>query len=140
MPKDILKYKNVLYTGTFSKAYGLGGMRVGYGIANEFIIKNLHKLRPAFNITVLSLVAAINALKDQDWVKKGIESNFKEMQKYIDFANEKGIKYIESFTNFIVLFVENSTEIAQELLKKGITKLLYLQGRVIPINLEIVLK
>jgi histidinol-phosphate aminotransferase len=38
-PKEILKYKNVLYTGTFSKAYGLGGMRVGYGIANEFIIK-----------------------------------------------------------------------------------------------------
>jgi len=120
LPKDILKYKNVLYTGTFSKAYGLGGMRVGYGIANEFIIKNLHKLRPPFNITVLSLVAAINALKDEEWVKKGIESNFKEMQKYIDFANEKGIKYIESYTNFIVLFVENSTEIAQELLKKGI--------------------
>jgi histidinol-phosphate aminotransferase len=119
-PKDILKYKNVLYTGTFSKAYGLGGMRVGYGIANDFIIKNLHKLRPPFNITILSLIAAINALKDEDWVKKGIESNFKEMQKYIDFAEEKGIKYIESFTNFIVLFIDNSTKIAQELLKKGI--------------------
>jgi len=119
-PKDILKYKNVLYTGTFSKAYGLGGMRVGYGIANEYIIKNLHKLRPPFNITILSLIAAITALDDFEWVNKGIENNFKEMQKYIDFAKEKGYKYIESFTNFIVLYIPNSTKIANELLKKGI--------------------
>ena len=119
-PKDILKYKNVLYTGTFSKAYGLGGMRVGYGIANEYIIQNLHKLRPPFNITTLSLIAAINALKDQEWVEMGIKNNFIEMEKYISFAEERGIKYFDSFTNFIVLFIENSTEIAKALLKKGI--------------------
>ena len=119
-PKDILKYKNVLYTGTFSKAYGLGGMRVGYGIANEFIIKNLHKLRPPFNITILSQIAASKALEDNEWVKMGIENNFKEMQKYIEFAKEKGFDYIESYTNFIVLFIKNSTKIANELLKRGI--------------------
>ena len=119
-PKSILKYKNVLYTGTFSKAYGLGGMRVGYGIANEFIISNLHKLRPPFNITILSQIAASKALEDEEWVKRGIENNFKEMQKYIDFAKEKNFKYIESYTNFIVLFIKNSTKIANELLKKGI--------------------
>ena len=119
-PKDILKYKNVIYTGTFSKAYGLGGMRVGYGIANDFIISNLHKLRPPFNITILSQIAASYALDDKDWVKMGIENNFKEMQKYIDFAKKKGFKYIESYTNFIVLFIPNSTKIANELLKRGI--------------------
>ena len=119
-PKDILKYKNVLYTGTFSKAYGLGGMRVGYGIANEFIIKNLHKLRPPFNITTLSLIAAINSLDEQDWVKKGIENNFKEMEKYISFAKERNLKYIDSFTNFIVLYIKNSTKVANKLLKNGI--------------------
>ena len=119
-PKNILKYKNVLYTRTFSKAYGLGGMRVGYGIANEYIIKNLHKLRPPFNITILSQIAANKALDDVEWVKMGIENNFKEMQKYIEFAKEKGFKYIESYTNFIVLFVSNSTKIANELLKRGI--------------------
>ncbi|WP_457564300.1 histidinol-phosphate transaminase [Caminibacter sp.] len=119
-PKEILKYKNVLYTGTFSKAYGLGGMRVGYGIANEWIIENLHKLRPPFNITVLSLLAAINALKDEKWVNMGIAKNFEEMQKYIDFAKEKRFDYIDSFTNFIVLYIPNSSEIADKLLKKGI--------------------
>jgi len=119
-PKDVLKYPNVLYTGTFSKAYGLGGMRVGYGIANEYIIKNLHKLRPPFNITTLSLAAAIEALKDEEFVKKGIVKNFEEMEKYKNFAQEYGLKYIDSFTNFIVLYIENSTEIAEKLLKKGI--------------------
>ena len=119
-PKDILKYPNVLYTGTFSKAYGLGGMRVGYGIANEYIIKNLHKLRPPFNITTLSLAAAIEALKDEEFVKMGIKKNFEEMQKYVEFAKENSLSYIESYTNFIVLYVKNSTQIAQNLLKKGI--------------------
>ena len=118
--KKLISYTNVLYTGTFSKAYGLGGMRVGYGIASEEIIKNLHKLRPPFNITTLSLAAAIEALKDEEWVNRGIENNFKEMQKYIDFAKEKGFNYIDSFTNFIVLYIPESTKVAEELLKRGI--------------------
>ena len=118
--KKLISYPNVLYTGTFSKAYGLGGMRVGYGVANEEIIQNLHKLRPPFNITTLSLAAAIKALEDEEWVSRGIENNFKEMQKYIDFAKEKGFNYIDSFTNFIVLYIPESTKVADELLKRGI--------------------
>ncbi len=118
--KKVLEYENVLYTGTFSKAYGLGGMRVGYGIANSFIIQNLHKLRPPFNITTLSLIAAIEALKDKEWVDMGIENNFKEMNRYIEFAKKHNIKYIESYTNFIVLYVKNSSFISNELLKRGI--------------------
>jgi len=119
-PKEIIKYKNVLYTRTFSKAYGLGGMRIGYGIANDFIIKNLNKLRPPFNITTLSLIAAIEALKDEEFVKRGIELNFKEMKRYENFAKENNLTFIESYTNFIVLFIKNSTNISQNLLKKGI--------------------
>lgn len=119
-PEDILKYKNVLYTGTFSKAYGLGGMRVGYGIANEYIIENLHKLRPPFNITTLSLAAAIEALKDEEFVKNSIIKNFEEMEKYVSFAKENNLKYIDNYTNFIVLYIKNSTQIAENLLKKGI--------------------
>jgi len=118
--KRLTQYENVLYTGTFSKAYGLGGMRVGYGVANEFIIKNLHKLRPPFNITILSNFAAIKALDDQEWVEMGIAKNFEEMKRYIEFAKSKGIDYIESYTNFIVLYIPNSSKVAEELLKRGI--------------------
>ncbi len=122
-PKDLIeKFPNTLYLGTFSKAYGLGGMRVGYGIANEEIIKNLKKLQPPFNVTSLSILAAHAALLDEKFVLKSIKNNFEEMIRYEIFAKEKGIKYIESYTNFITYLFssKNSSEIAKTLLRRGI--------------------
>lgn len=121
--KDLLEqFGNVIYLGTFSKAYGLGGMRVGYGLASASIIKELYKLRPPFNITTLSLEAATVALEDEEFVQKSIEANFEEMKRYEEFAKEKKIDIIESFTNFITLTFSanyNSSKIAQQLLEKG---------------------
>jgi len=118
----IAKYSNVLYTGTFSKAYGLGGMRVGFGIADKEITSTLHKLRPPFNITTLSLAAAIESLKDKEFVNSSIEKNFSQMQKYEEFAQKMGIEYIKSYTNFITLLLKEHSgkEIAQKLLEQGI--------------------
>lgn len=115
-------FTNAIFTATFSKAYGLGGMRVGYGIAREEIISELGKLRAPFNITTLSLRAAIEALKDEEFVKMGIESNFAQMARYEDFAREHKLSFIPSYTNFInIEFGEkNASDIAQTLLKKGI--------------------
>ena len=118
----IAKFKNAVYLGTFSKAYGLGGMRVGYGIAGEDIIKELGKLRAPFNITTLSLVAAIEALKDENFVRKTLENNLEQMARYENFARESGIEFIPSYTNFITFkFMDKSaSSIAQSMLKKGI--------------------
>lgn len=122
-PKDLIeKFDNVIYLGTFSKAYGLGGMRVGYGIADESIIKELTKLRPPFNITTLSLEAASLACEDKEFVKKSIKLNFDEMKRYESFAKEKKIDIINSYTNFVTLCfndTQNSTNISNNLLKKG---------------------
>lgn len=122
-PKDLIqKFDNVLFLGTFSKAYGLGGMRVGYGIAAAPIIKALYKVRPPFNITTLSLEAASVALEDEAFVTECIADNFKEMKRYEAFAHKKGIQIIDSYTNFVTLSLlqgQNSSEIAQALLKKG---------------------
>lgn len=118
----VTRFSNVLFLGTFSKAYGLGGMRVGYGIGSKEIIEVLYKVRPPFNITTLSLKAAIEALKDEDFVQDSIEHNFKEMARYYAFAKDKGFETITSHTNFItILFSENrsSKAIAQTLLEKG---------------------
>lgn len=124
VPNDIItKYPNAIYTGTFSKAYGLGGMRCGYGIAQPEIIKSLLKLRAPFNITNLTLKAAIVALSDQAFVDASVKENFEEMKVYEQFAKELGFKTIESYTNFIVLEFDaskNSGEIAQKLMEKGI--------------------
>ena len=118
----IEKFNNVIYLGTFSKAYGLGGMRVGYGISNNDIIKNLYKLRPPFNITTLSLAASIEALDDQEFVQSSIKLCFDQMRRYEDSAKSKGFEYINSYTNFITLIFNDdrdSSQIAQNLLKLG---------------------
>ena len=122
-PKELIKkFDNVIYLGTFSKAYGLGGMRVGYGIARRDIIKELYKLRPPFNITTLSLESASIALEDEPFVQESIALNFQEMKRYEIFAKEQNIEVIESFTNFVTLCFsddKNSTDIADALLKRG---------------------
>ena len=122
--KDLItKFPNTIYLGTFSKAYALGGMRVGYGIAQANIIKTLYKLRAPFNITTLTLAAAIEALKDEEFVNACIAKNFEEMTRYEEYAKAKGFEYIPSYTNFITIkfgdkFV--SKEVAQKLLEVGV--------------------
>jgi len=122
-PNDIMNFSNVIYLGTFSKAYGLGGMRVGYGIANVPLINELYKMRPPFNITTLSLAAAIEASRDEAFVEASIALHTQELKRYEAFAKEYEFEYIESYTNFITyLFNENinSTTVADELLKQGV--------------------
>jgi len=122
-PKELIKkFGNVIYLGTFSKAYGLGGMRVGYGISRAAIIKELYKLRPPFNITTLSLEAASVALEDEAFVQESIALNFEEMKRYEEFAKEQKIDIIESYTNFVTLCFDetrDSTEISDKLLRRG---------------------
>jgi len=119
----IAKFPHLLYLGTFSKAYGLGGMRVGYGIADESIIKGLYKLRPPFNVTTMSLIAAESALADGEFVQMTLRSCFDEMRRYETFAEKFGIGVIESYTNFITYLLEgvtDSTELSDALLRRGI--------------------
>jgi len=122
-PSDLIElYENVIYLGTFSKAYGLGGMRVGYGISSPKIIKELYKLRPPFNITTLSLEAASVAVEDEEFVNNCIALNFEQMNRFKEFAKAQKIDIIESYTNFVTLCFtngQNSTVLADSLLKKG---------------------
>jgi len=122
-PNDLLDFPNVIYLGTFSKAYGLGGMRVGYGIAQEEMIQELYKLRPPFNISTLSLAAAIAACKDDSFVEESIALHQEQIKRYEAFAEVNGFAYIDSYTNFITyLFDEqmDSTKISDALLRRGV--------------------
>lgn len=123
-PADLIEhFPNAIYLGTFSKAYALGGMRTGYGIGQTSIIKIMYKLRPPFNITTLSLAASIEALKDESFVNNCIKKNFTEMKRYEEYAKNRGFSYIESYTNFITIKLDNkyiSSEVAQSLLERGV--------------------
>lgn len=80
-------------------------------------------MRPPFNISTLSLAAAIEALKDESFVQECIAKNFEEMSVYERYAKEKGLQYIPSYTNFITLKLPVeyiSAQVAQELLERGI--------------------
>jgi len=122
-PREILSYPNVIYLGTFSKAYGLGGMRVGYGIGNRDIVQALSKMRPPFNIATLSLAAAVAAAGDETFVRDSIALHQEQIGRYEAFAREHGITYIDSYTNFITyLFPDtlDSSQIAEAMLRKGV--------------------
>ena len=124
VPKElIVRYPNCVYLGTFSKAYGLGGMRCGYGIAQPEVIRSFLKLRAPFNITNLTLKAAIVALGDETFVQNSVKENFEEMKAYEAFAHEMSFSVIPSYTNFIVLEFpkdKNATTMSQKLIEKGI--------------------
>ncbi len=123
IPKELIeKFDNVLYLGTFSKAYGLGGMRVGYGVSSPQIIHMLYKLRPPFNITTLSLEAASTSLEDMEFVESSLLSNLTQMKRYEKFAKSNNLKITNSYTNFVTFLLEdkqNSKDLSYSLLKEG---------------------
>lgn len=123
-PSDLIaRFPHALYLGTFSKAFGLGGLRLGYGIGASNIIQALLKMRAPFNVTTLSLVAGIAALKEEEYVKNTIADNFKEMEQFEEFATSHKITFIPSYTNFITFLLDeyvDSSHLSQWLLERGL--------------------
>jgi len=119
---DLLKQRgNIIVTRTFSKVYGLAGLRIGYGVTTEELAKALNKVREPFNINRIAQVAAIAALENKDFVKKVLK--FVESQKtyfYRELA-EAGLDFIKSATNFILVNFKNDAKpLCNYLLKKGV--------------------
>ncbi len=122
---DSFKYlkqgKNVMILRTFSKIYGLAGLRLGYGFAKPEIIANLQKVRYPFNVNRLVQQAGIAALQDKQHAKKSCRIN--ELGKKYLYAELKKLKvfYLPTYANFIfVSFVEDSQIIYEKLLRQGI--------------------
>ncbi|WP_409251178.1 histidinol-phosphate transaminase [Bacillus sp. SCS-153A] len=116
----VQKYPRLLVTRTFSKAYGLAGLRVGYGIANEEIISKLEPLREPFNNNIVAQGAAAAALTDQEFINKCRVENRKGLEMYYSFCKEKGLKFFPSQANFIVIdFGIDGDEVFQYLLSQG---------------------
>lgn len=122
-PSEMLKrHENILYLGTFSKIYGLAGMRVGFGIASEEAVEALNKFRPPYNIATLSMYAAIAAVKEQDYINECLKKNFQEMERFEEFAKESSLPFLPSYANFLTmpLNVYNSSRVAEGLMKQGV--------------------
>ena len=115
------KFPNVMTSRTFSKIYGLAGLRIGYGIASREIIDILNRLREPFNVNSMAQAAAAAALGDEAYYRN-IAKEINEQRRYLYRSLERmGIAVEASFTNFILVHVgSDSSLVAASLLKKGV--------------------
>jgi len=120
--KDLLgRFPNLLVLGTFSKAYGLAGLRIGYGFAHPDVIGIMHKARSPFNTNAVAQIAATAALDDEAFVERYVKLNEKELVFLNEGCRNMGLEVTESVTNFIFVDVPmDGVEFFQKLLREGV--------------------
>jgi len=115
-----LSNRSVIITRTFSKAYGLSGLRVGYGMARPEIISYLDRVREPFNVNSLAQAGALAAL-DDDRHLNHTRRAIREGKAYLcSVFDELGLFYIKSEANFILVRVEDAAKLSSKLLQQGI--------------------
>lgn len=115
------RFPNLMVLGTFSKAYGLAALRIGYGFAHPEIITALHKVRSPFNTSAPAQVAAIAALDDQAFVRRVVELNRRELPYLAGELKKIGLAVTPSVTNFLMVDVPmDADEFFQALLREGV--------------------
>lgn len=115
------EFPNLIVTRTFSKAYGLAGLRVGYSMSHPDVANLLNRVRQPFNNNSLALVAAETALEDEAYIKQSVEINFAGMKQLMLAFDDMGLEFIPSKGNFIcVNFEQPADGIYQSLLESGV--------------------
>ncbi len=122
---DTLNYfmegRNIFILRTFSKAYGLAGLRIGYGIAKKEIISEMNKVREPFNTNTIAQLAAVHALKDEDHIKRSIKTNEHSKEFLYRELDSIGLRYVPTKANFIYIPLNtDSIAVYNALLKYGV--------------------
>ncbi|MFE8694987.1 histidinol-phosphate transaminase [Cytobacillus sp. FJAT-53684] len=121
------KHANLIILRTFSKIYGLAGLRVGYGMMDSSIVKELHKVKEVFNVNQIAQAAAVTALNDQSFIEACAEKNAIERAFVCEQLLEMGVGFFPSQTNFI--YVYSQYPVSAKLITKGfIIRQMKLQG------------
>lgn len=115
------RYPNLIVTRTFSKAYGLAGLRVGYALSSPAIADLLNRVRQPFNNNMLALCAAETALQDHSYLERTVASNRAGMQQLTAAFEKLGLAWIESAGNFVALDLQRPAQPCYErLLRQGV--------------------
>jgi len=121
---DGLKYvknKNVIVLKTFSKAYGLAGLRIGYAVARPELTSYMERARQPFNVNLLAQAAAIAALDDKKFLRRTRKTVLEGKNYIYDALKSLGVAYVPSVTNFILIDVgKNGVEVFKDMLKYGV--------------------
>jgi len=114
------KFSNLVITRTFSKVYGLAGLRVGYALAAPGVADLMNRVRQPFNVNSLSLAAAAAALDDEAFVRESYELNCRGMAQIIAGLRQQGLEHIPSYGNFVTFKVPGAAAVFQRLLRAGV--------------------
>ena len=111
----------VITLRTFSKAYGLAGLRIGYGITSKELAQYLNKVRQPFNVNSLALVAACAALEDREHLLKTVQLVSEGLRFLYQELDRIGVNYIPSQSNFLMILVgKNCQRVYESLLRQGV--------------------
>ena len=116
----LAEFPNLIVTRTFSKAYGLAGLRVGYAFAHPDVADLMNRVRQPFNVNSISLAAAAAGLGDHDFVRRSFELNQAGMRSVTAGLARLGLAFIPSSGNFVSFKVKDAAGVFQRLLKRGV--------------------
>jgi histidinol-phosphate aminotransferase len=114
------RHPNLVITRTFSKAYGLAGLRVGYALAHPSVADVMNRVRQPFNVNSMALAAATAALDDMEFVARSYAENLRGLRQLEEGARGLGLEFIPSFGNFLTLRVGKAPEIYKRLLRRSV--------------------
>jgi histidinol-phosphate aminotransferase len=116
----ITRYPNLLVSRTFSKAYGLAALRVGYGVMDASVADMLNRVRQPFNVNALAQAAAVAALADTAYVDESRAINAAGMRQLTEGLRALGVAYVPSHANFLLVRVGDGAGVYQRLLEQGV--------------------
>lgn len=120
----VRQFPNLIVSRTFSKAYGLAGLRVGFGIAQPGLTDLLNRIRQPFNVNSLAQAAAVAVLNDDAYLQKSAQLNADGYRQLTEAFTQMGIEYVPSYGNFVLFRAGDDdgagARVNLELLKKGV--------------------
>jgi len=114
------EFDNLIISRTFSKAYGLAGLRIGFGLMHADVADMLNRVRQPFNVNSIAQAAAIASLADDDFVARSYAANQAGMAQLTQGFAQLGLEYIPSSANFVSFKVKNAANVNQKLLQNGV--------------------
>lgn len=114
------EFSNLIISRTFSKAYGLASLRVGYALGDEQVMDMLNRVRQPFNVNSMAQAAAEAALQDTDFVQQTFALNQRGMQQITDGLRKLKLNYIPSYGNFVSFKITNAMNVYRRLLELGV--------------------
>jgi len=118
---DLKAGRNVIVLRTFSKIYGLAGIRIGYGLADPEVIATLNRVRSPFNTSALAQAAALGALDDAAWAQRSREHNLREVAYLDGELRKRGVAFTPTVTNFVLIELEGDAgELFVEFQRRGV--------------------